>query len=87
MRKLDSAAREHSSAYHSLSLLGARQDGLAPVSFPTRLVQSVYVFVNGFITIAVLALLAPVSRNPFVFRPASLRPRRSIGSLNYRIPC
>jgi hypothetical protein len=30
-------------------------------------VQSVYVFVNGFITIGVLALLALVSRNPFVF--------------------
>jgi CBS domain-containing membrane protein len=35
--------------------------------FPPRLVQSVYVFVNGFITIGVLALLALVSRNPFVF--------------------
>src|SRR5215469_5896757 len=35
--------------------------------FPPRLVRSVYVFVNGFITIGVLALLAIVSRNPFVF--------------------
>ena len=35
--------------------------------FPTRLVRSVYVFVNGFITIGLLALLAFVSRNPFVF--------------------
>ncbi|HJT70585.1 MAG TPA: HPP family protein, partial [Terriglobales bacterium] len=35
--------------------------------FPPRLVRSAYVFVNGFITIAVLALLALVSRNPFVF--------------------
>jgi len=30
-------------------------------------VQSVYVFVNSFITIGILALLALVSRNPFVF--------------------
>ena len=29
--------------------------------------RAVYVFVNGFITIGVLALLALVSRNPFVF--------------------
>ncbi len=35
--------------------------------FPPRLVRSVYVFVNGFITIGLLALLALVSRNPFVF--------------------
>src|SRR5581483_4196215 len=35
--------------------------------FPPRLVRSVYVFVNGFVTIVVLALLALVSRNPFVF--------------------
>ena len=67
MRKLDSAAREHSSADHILSLLRrARLDWLLR-HFPPRLVRSVYVFVNGFITIAVLALLALVSRNPFVF--------------------
>jgi hypothetical protein len=35
--------------------------------FPERLVRSIYVFVNGFITIAVLALLALVTGNPFVF--------------------
>lgn len=35
--------------------------------FPPRLVRSAYVFVNGFVTIALLALLALVSRNPFVF--------------------
>lgn len=35
--------------------------------FPPRLVRSAYVFVNGFVTIAVLAVLALVSRNPFVF--------------------
>ena len=35
--------------------------------FPPRLVRSLYVFVNGFITIGVLALLALLSHNPFVF--------------------
>ena len=35
--------------------------------FPPRLVRSLYVFVNGFVTIGVLAVLALVSRNPFVF--------------------
>ena len=35
--------------------------------FPPRLVRSVYMFVNGFITIGLLALLALLSRNPFVF--------------------
>ena len=67
MRKLDSPAREHSGADLILSLLRrARVDWLLR-HFPRRLVRSVYVFVNGFITIAVLALLALVSRNPFVF--------------------
>ena len=67
MWKLDSAAREHSGAHHILSLLRrVRLDWLLR-HFPPRLVRSVYVFVNAFITIAVLALLALVSRNPFVF--------------------
>jgi len=35
--------------------------------FPARLVRSAYVFINGFVTIALLALLALVSGNPFVF--------------------
>lgn len=35
--------------------------------FPPRLVRSVYIFVNSFITIGLLALLAFLSRNPFVF--------------------
>jgi hypothetical protein len=42
--------------------------------FPPRIVRSLYVFVNGFITTGGLALLALVSRNPFVFpalRPAT----------------
>jgi CBS domain-containing membrane protein len=35
--------------------------------FPPRLVRALYVFVNSFLTIAALALLALLSRNPFVF--------------------
>jgi CBS-domain-containing membrane protein len=35
--------------------------------FPPRIVLAVYMFVNAFITIGTLALLAAVSRNPFVF--------------------
>ena len=67
MRKLDSSAQEQSGADHVVSLLRrARLDWLLH-HFPPPLVQSVYVFVNGFITIGVLALLALVSRNPFVF--------------------
>jgi CBS-domain-containing membrane protein len=35
--------------------------------FPPRIVWSSYVFVNGFLTIGLLALLAVVTGNPFVF--------------------
>jgi CBS domain-containing membrane protein len=67
MQKLDSSSQEHAGADHILSLFRrARLDWLLH-HFPPRLVRSLYVFVNGFITIGVLALLALVSRNPFVF--------------------
>jgi CBS domain-containing membrane protein len=67
MRKLDSFAQEHASADHILSLLRRfRLDWLLH-HFPPRLVRSLYVCVNGFFTIGLLALLALVSRNPFVF--------------------
>lgn len=35
--------------------------------FPQRLVRAIYVFINGFITIGLLALLAFITGNPFVF--------------------
>lgn len=35
--------------------------------FPSRLVRAIYVFVNGFVTIGLLALLAYITGNPFVF--------------------
>jgi hypothetical protein len=67
MRKLDSSGQGHAGADHILSLLRrVRLDWLLH-HFPPRLVRSLYVFVNGFITIGVLALLALLSHNPFVF--------------------
>jgi CBS-domain-containing membrane protein len=35
--------------------------------FPPRLVRAIYVFINGFVTIGLLALLALLTENPFVF--------------------
>src|SRR5581483_2575588 len=35
--------------------------------FPPRLVWAVFVFINGFLTVAILAGLAVVSHTPFVF--------------------
>ncbi len=67
MRKPDWFGQGHAGSDHILPLLRRlRLDSLLQ-HFPPRLVRSVYVFVNGFVTIAVLALLALVSRNPFVF--------------------
>lgn len=58
---------EHADVDHVLSLLQRlRLDWLLD-HFPPRIVRSLYVFVNGFLTIAILALLALVTGNPFVF--------------------
>lgn len=63
----ESFTRENTGSDHMLSLLRRlRLDWLLD-HFPPRLVRSVYVFINGFVTIGLLALLALVSRNPFVF--------------------
>lgn len=67
MRKLGSSAQQHAGADHILSLLRRLRLDWLLHHFPPRLVQSVYVFINSFITIGILALLALVSRNPFVF--------------------
>ena len=67
MQTHDSASPEHASADHIFSVfLKLRLDWLL-LHVPPRIVRSVYVFVNGFITIGALALLALVSHNPFVF--------------------
>ena len=61
------AGPEHQGPDHVLSLLRRLRLNWLLDHFPPRLVRSLYVFVNGFITIGVLALLALLSRNPFVF--------------------
>jgi CBS domain-containing membrane protein len=67
MRKIDSHTAEHGGADHILSLLRRLRLDWLLHHFPPRLVRSFYVFANGFVTIGVLALLAFVSHNPFVF--------------------
>jgi CBS domain-containing membrane protein len=67
MRKFDSIAQERTRPDHILSLLRRLRLDWLLHHFPPRLVRSLYVFVNGFITIGLLALLALLSRNPFVF--------------------
>jgi CBS domain-containing membrane protein len=67
MRRLNSFVQEHAGPDHVLSLLRRLRLDWLLHHFPQRLVRSLYVFANGFITIGVLALLALVSHNPFVF--------------------
>jgi CBS domain-containing membrane protein len=67
MWRLNSFAQEHVGSDHILSLLRRLRLDWLLHHFPPRLVRSLYVFVNGFITIGMLALLALVSQNPFVF--------------------
>src|SRR6185437_6888619 len=67
MKDRDYLAHEHVDTDHIFSFFRKLRLDWLLLHFPPRLVRSVYVFVNGFITIAVLALLALVSRNPFVF--------------------
>ena len=58
---------EHAGVDHVLSLLQRLRLDWLLRHFPPRLVRSLYVFVNGFLTIGILALLALVTGNPFVF--------------------
>lgn len=67
MRSRGSLAQERAGIDHIIFLLRRLRLDWLQRHFPPRLVRSMYVFVNGFITIGVLALLALVSRNPFVF--------------------
>jgi len=67
MLKFNSFSEERSGLDHILSLLRRLQLSWLLVHFPPQLVRSLYVFVNGFISIGLLALLAFLSRNPFVF--------------------
>ena len=63
----DSTSEQQARGDHVLSLIRRLRLDWLLHHFPPRLVRSVYVFVNGFITIGLLALLALVSGNPFVF--------------------
>lgn len=67
MRRSDWFGQERPGTDHILSLLRKLRLDWLLHHFSPRLVRSLYVFVNGFITIGVLAMLALVSRNPFVF--------------------
>lgn len=66
-RSPDSRPQNHGDADHIFSFFRRLRLDWLLLHFPPRLVRSAYVFVNGFVTIALLALLALVSRNPFVF--------------------
>jgi len=63
----ESSRQQHAGADHIVSFFQKLRLDWLLLHFPPRLVRSVYVFVNGFVTIGVLAVLALVSRNPFVF--------------------
>src|SRR5215470_15144868 len=67
MRNSDSFDQEHAGVDHIFSFFRKLRLDWLLQHFPPRLVRAVYVFVNGFITIGLLALLALVSGNPFVF--------------------
>jgi CBS domain-containing membrane protein len=67
MQDRDSFVRQRASADHIVSFFRKLRLDWLLLHFPPRLVRSVYVFVNGFVTIGLLAVLALVSRNPFVF--------------------
>src|SRR5690349_20184875 len=67
MRNPDSRTQSHGDADHIFSFFRRLRLDWLLLHFSPRLVRSAYVFVNGFVTIALLALLALVSRNPFVF--------------------
>ncbi len=67
MQNRDSFAQQKASADHIVSFFRKLRLDWLLLHFPPRLVRSLYVFVNGFVTIGLLAVLALVSRNPFVF--------------------
>ena len=67
MGRHPSSPPERAGSDHILSLIERLRLDWLLHHFPPRLVRCIYVFVNGFITIGVLALLALVTGNPFVF--------------------
>jgi CBS domain-containing membrane protein len=67
MPKNDWYIQQHAVSDHVLSLLRRLRLVWLLDHFPPRLVRTAYVFINGFVSIGLLALLALVSGNPFVF--------------------
>lgn len=62
-----SQSSEHEGYEHIVQLLQKLRLHWLIRRFPPRVIQALYVLVNGFLTIGILALLAFVTRNPFVF--------------------
>jgi CBS domain-containing membrane protein len=58
---------EHKEFAHVVVLLDHLKLNWLLRHFPPRIVHALYVMINGFITVAILALLAFVTSNPFVF--------------------
>ena len=67
MRNPDSTVQQRGGPDHILPLFRRLRLDWLLHHFPPKLVRTVYVFVNGFVTIGLLALLALLSGNPFVF--------------------
>ena len=65
--RVDGASTSDKGPEHVAVLLGRLRLAWLLDHFPPRAVWAVYVAVNGFITIALLALLAVVTGSPFVF--------------------
>ena len=58
---------DHARAHHALQLAERLQLHWLLAHWPPTLVWSAYMFLNGFVSIALLALLAVVTRSSFVF--------------------
>jgi len=61
------AEEEHEAARHVVQLLHRIRLHWLLRHLPPRVVWSVYVFLNSFVTIALLSLLAGITGSPFVF--------------------
>ena len=67
MDKQNQVSAQHSNFEHVTVLLAHLRLQWLLQHFPTRLVWAVYVCINGFVTIGLLALLALLTGSPFVF--------------------
>src|SRR5580704_9265406 len=67
MDKQNHASATHSNFEHVAVLLAHMRLKWLLQHFPPRLVWAVYVCINGFVTIGLLALLALATGSPFVF--------------------